>query len=407
MAGPLQGVKVLDLSRVLAGPWCGQLLADLGADVIKIERPIVGDDTRGWGPPFLKDADGNETEESAYYLSTNRGKRSIAVDITKPEGQAVIKRIAATCDILVENFKVGGLDKYGLDYASIHKEFPALIYCSITGFGHDGPLAPRAGYDFMIQAMGGLMSVTGEKDGAADAGPQKVGIAISDIVTGLYSCIGILAALRHKDHTGQGQHIDMSLLDTTVGLLGNQNLNYLVGGMTPQRMGNAHASIVPYQSFSTKDGHIILAAGNDRQFAAFCTVSGHAGLCEIDEYKTNRGRVEHRDILVPLVAQIMMERTTGEWIDLLEGAAVPCGPVNTIDKALNQPQIKARGLLMDMEHPLSGTVPQVGNPIKFSETKIEYHRPPPMLGQHCDEIMNELGFSSDEISKLKEKKILD
>jgi len=403
MAGPLAGVKVLDLSRVLAGPWAGQLLADLGADVIKVERPGVGDDTRGWGPPYLKDTDGNETAEAGYYLSANRGKRSIAIDIAKPEGQAIILKLASEADVLIENYKVGGLKKYGLDYASLKEKCPRLVYCSVTGFGQTGPYADRAGYDFMIQAMGGLMSITGERDGMPGAGPQKVGVAVSDLTTGLYSVIGILGALRHRDLTGQGQHVDMALLDVTVGLLANQNMNWFIGGKVPVRAGNAHANIVPYQDFATSDGYMILATGNDRQFKAFCDVAGAPQLAEDPRFATNRGRVENRDILVPLVADLMKTRTTAEWIATLEGVAVPCGPINTIPQAFADPHVQSRGMAFDLPHPLSGSVPQVACPIKFSGSPIEYTKAPPTLGQHSDEILAELGFNAGEIDALKDQ----
>ncbi|WCL53756.1 CaiB/BaiF CoA transferase family protein [Gimibacter soli] len=401
MAGPLAGVKVLDLSRVLAGPWAGQLLADLGADVIKVERPGAGDDTRGWGPPYLKDKDGNETGEAGYYLSANRGKRSIAIDISKPEGQAVIHKLARRADVLLENYKVGGLKKYGLDFESLKAECPGLVYCSVTGFGQTGPYADRAGYDFMIQAMGGLMSITGERDDKPGGGPQKVGVAVSDLTTGLYGVIGILAALRHRDLTGEGQHIDMALLDVTLGLLGNQNMNWFIGGNVPKRAGNAHANIVPYQDFATADGHIILAAGNDRQFKAFCEVAGDPALAENPRFATNRARVENREAVVPLVAALIAKKTTAEWIAILEDVAVPCGPINTIPQAFADPQVVSRGLAFELDHPLSGKVPQVACPIKFSGTPIVYEKAPPMLGQHSDEILGELGFNAEEIGALK------
>ena len=395
--GPLSGLKVLDLSRVLAGPWAGQLLADLGADVIKVEKPGDGDDTRSWGPACLKDSQGNATRESAYFLSANRGKRSIAVDIRSYQGQGIIRKLAQNSDIIIENYKVGGLAKYGLDYETIKEINPAIIYCSVTGFGQDGPYAERAGYDFMIQAMGGLMSITGER-AELGGGPQKVGVAISDITTGLYATIAILGAVRHRDQTGEGQYIDMSLLDVTAGLLANQNMNYLVGGTVPQGLGNAHPNIVPYQSFKTADGHIVLTIGNDRQFRAFLNASNRADLIEDDRFHTNNGRVENREILIPILNDILLERTTSEWGDLLEEAHVPCGPINTIEDVFNDPQIKHRNMQIDLDHGLGCKVPQVATPIKYSETKLEYKRPPPMLGADTQDVLKENGWSDDDIS---------
>jgi crotonobetainyl-CoA:carnitine CoA-transferase CaiB-like acyl-CoA transferase len=399
MAGPLKGLKVLDLTRVLAGPWCGQTLADMGADVIKVERPNVGDDTRGWGPPFLKDGEGNQTTESAYYLCANRGKQSIAVDMTTPEGQAIIKKLIGEADILIENYKVGGLAKYGLDYISISAEFPSLIYCSITGFGQTGPRKNQAGYDFMIQAFGGLMSVTGSPDNQ----PQKVGVAVADITTGLYSAIAILGALHHRTATGKGQHIDMSLLDAQVALLANQNMNYLTTGTSPKRMGNSHPNIVPYRVFETRDSHVVISVGNDGQFTRFMEKLKRPELAEDPDYKTNQARVEHRVALIAILEPLVKQKTTAEWLALLEGALVPCGPVNTIGDALNDVQIKHRGLRVDLDHPTAGTVPLVGCPIKYSETTIEYNLAPPLRSEHRDEILTSHGYSEDEIVVLKEK----
>jgi len=403
MAGPLKDIKVLDLSRVLAGPWAGQLLADLGADVTKVEHPKGGDDTRAWGPPYFKDADGNDTAESAYYLSANRGKRSIAVDISKPEGQAVVHRLAEQADIVLENFKVGGLKKYNLDYVSIKATNPSILYCSITGFGQDGPYAKRAGYDFMIQAMGGLMSVTGVPEGEPGAGPQKLGIAISDLATGLYGVIGLLAALHHRTATGEGQHIDMSLMDVTVGLLANQNMNYLVGGTSPKRMGNAHLNIVPYQDFETADGHMILAAGNDRQFQAFLSVAGKKGaaLAGDPRFTTNPLRVENRAALVPKLADIMRGKATAEWLGILDEVKVPCGPINTIEQVHADPQMIHRGIKVDIPHPDGGTVPQVTTPIKFSETHLSYTKAPPKLAEDTDALLTEAGYSAEEIAEMR------
>ena len=393
--GPLAGIKVLDLSRVLAGPWASQILADMGADVIKVERPGSGDDTRSWGPPWLLDADGAETSDAAYFMATNRGKRSLAIDITSKDGQQVIRDLASASDIVVENFKVGGLAKYSLDYDSLKMIKPDLIWCSVTGFGQDGPYANRAGYDFMIQAMGGLMSITGEPDGEPGGGPQKVGVAMSDVATGLYSAIGILGALHHRNATGEGQHIDMSLLDVTVGMLANQNMNWLVGGKQPVRHGNAHPNIVPYQAFGTKDGHMILAVGNDRQFKAFCDEAGQPALATDARFATNRARVENRDALVPLVTDIMTTRTTAEWLSSLEGCHVPCGPINTIAEAFEDPQVIARGMKMDLPHSAAGSVAQVATPIKYSATPLEYKAGPPVLGEHTDEILAELKEKKD------------
>jgi crotonobetainyl-CoA:carnitine CoA-transferase CaiB-like acyl-CoA transferase len=392
MAGPLTGLRVLDLTRVLAGPWATQTLADLGAEVIKIEKPGEGDDTRGWGPPFLEGGD------AAYFASANRGKHSVCIDITKPEGQNLIKALAAKSDILIENFKVGGLAKYGLDYNSLRTEFPRLIYCSITGFGQTGPYANRAGYDFMIQGMSGLMSVTGEPDGA----PMKVGVAFADIFTGLYSVIGILGALHHREKTGQGQFIDMALLDSQVGVLANQGLNYSVGGKIPQRLGNAHPNIVPYQVFETADGHMIVAVGNDRQFTEYCRIIGVA----VDaKFAANRGRVEHRAKLIPLLSVAMKKQTTGHWISVFEADAIPCGPINTIAQMFADPQVQARGLQIDQTRADGIQVPGIANPIVMSETPIEYKKAAPRLGEDTIKILREL-LSVEEIDGLRAKNII-
>ena len=385
---PLTGIRVLDLSRVLAGPWASQILGDLGADVVKVERPGSGDDTRAWGPPWLKDADGQPTRESAYFLCTNRNKRSITVDMASPEGQQTLRDLAAKADIVLENFKTGGLQQYGLDYASLNAINPRLIYCSITGFGQSGPYAARPGYDFLIQAMGGLMSITGVPDDEAGAGPQKVGVALTDILTGLYATIGILAALQERNRSGLGQHIDTALLDVQVATLANQASNYLVGGVVPRRMGNAHPSIVPYQTFPTADSDMILAVGNDGQFARFCQVAGHPEWAQDERFATNPQRVRHRAELIPLLRQTTVMRTTAEWVSALEQADVPCGPVNRLDQVFADPQVQARGIRVDLPHPL-GTVSTVASPVRLSATPVQYRRPPPLVGQHTEEVLRD------------------
>ena len=385
---PLTGIRVLDLSRVLAGPWASQILGDLGADVVKVERPGSGDDTRAWGPPWLKDADGQPTRESAYFLCTNRNKRSITVDMASPEGQQTLRDLAAKADIVLENFKTGGLQQYGLDYASLNAINPRLIYCSITGFGQSGPYAARPGYDFLIQAMGGLMSITGVPDDEAGAGPQKVGVALTDILTGLYATIGILAALQERNRSGLGQHIDTALLDVQVATLANQASNYLVGGVVPRRMGNAHPSIVPYQTFPTADSDMILAVGNDGQFARFCQVAGHPEWAQDERFATNPQRVRHRTELIPLLRQTTVMRTTAEWVSALEQADVPCGPVNRLDQVFADPQVQARGIRVDLPHPL-GTVSTVASPVRLSATPVQYRRPPPLVGQHTEEVLRD------------------
>ncbi|GAA5131410.1 CaiB/BaiF CoA transferase family protein [Alloalcanivorax gelatiniphagus] len=390
MSGALSHLRVLDLSRVLAGPWAGQILGDLGARVIKVERPGRGDDTRGWGPPYLKDGDGQDTDQAAYYLSANRNKESVAIDITRPEGQALVRKLAAECDVVLENFKVGGLKRYGLDYDSLKAVNPKLIYCSITGFGQDGPYARRAGYDFMIQALGGLMSLTGRPDGEEGAGPMKVGVALTDITTGLYATIAVLAALAHRDRSGEGQHLDMALFDVQVACLANQAMNFLTTGRSPQRAGNAHPNIVPYQDFPTADGDLILTVGNDDQFARFCEVAGHPEWAEDPRFATNRSRVEHREVLVPLLRQTTVMKTTREWLDDLEAVGVPCGPVNTLEQVFEDPQAQARGLRREMEHPSAGAVPTVASPLRLSATPAQYRRPPPLLGEHTREVLGDL-----------------
>ena len=383
----LSGLRVLDLSRVLAGPWAGQMLADLGADVVKVERPGAGDDTRAWGPPYLRDADGRDTSEAAYFLSANRNKRSITIDFTQPEGQQQVRDLVQRADVLIENFKVGGLAAYGLDYQSLQALNPRLIYCSVTGFGQHGPYAKRAGYDFMIQAMGGLMSITGKADGEEGAGPVKVGVALTDILTGLYASNAILAALAERERSGQGQYIDLALLDVQIACLGNQALNYLTTGVPPKRLGNAHPNIVPYQDFPTADGDFILTVGNDGQFRKFCEVAGHPEWATDPRFASNSARVANRAELIPLIRQVTVFRTTAEWIAALEQAGVPCGPINDLDQVFADPQVQARGTRIRMAHPLAGEVDLVANPIRLSRTPVDYRRPPPLLGEHTREVL--------------------
>ncbi len=407
MSGALSHIRVLDLSRVLAGPWAGQNLADLGAEVIKVERPGSGDDTRAWGPPYLKDQNGQPTSESAYYLSANRNKRSVTIDFTKPEGQELVRKLAASADVVLENFKVGGLRKYGLDYESLARINPRLIYCSVTGFGQDGPYAARAGYDFMIQGLGGLMSITGRGNDEPGAGPIKVGVALTDIMTGLYSTIAVLAALAHREVSGEGQYIDMALLDVQVACLANQAMNFLTTGQPPVRLGNAHPNIVPYQDFPTADGDMILTIGNDGQFAKFAQLAGHPEWAEDPRFATNAARVKHRDVLIPLIRQATVMRTTAEWIELLEQAGVPCGPINDLKQVFDDPQVQARGLRIEMPHPTAGRVPLVANPIRLSKTPVQYRLAPPLLGQHTHSVLKELlGLDEAEIEKLSRLKVI-
>lgn len=398
---PLTGIRVLDLTRVLAGPWCTQNLADLGAEVIKIERPGAGDDTRGWGPPYLKDAQGKDTTEAAYYASANRNKQSVAIDIATERGAGLVRELSKQCDILVENFKVGGLSKYGLDYESIKAINPALIYCSITGFGQTGPYASRPGYDFMIQGMGGLMSITGERDDLPGGGPQKAGVAVADLMTGMYSTVGILAALHERARSGLGQHIDMALLDCQVAMLANQNLNYLTTGVAPRRAGNAHQNLVPYQVFAATDGHLIVAVGNDTQFKAYCHVIGRPALSEDIRYKTNSNRVINREILIPLLTEAMKLQARDYWLDALEKAGVPAGPINTIDQVYENPQVKARGMRQTLPHGSAGEAPVSSSPLRFSDSPVNYHHAAPLLGEHTEQVLRErLGLSDDEIQEL-------
>ena len=407
MGGPLGHVRVLELSRVLAGPWAAQTLADLGASVIKVEKPGAGDDTRSYAPPYAANRDGSQSSESAYFLSTNRGKRSVTIDFIHPEGQKLVQALAAKSDVVIENFKVDGLAKYGLDYPSLQPLNPGLIYCSITGFGQTGPYRHKPGYDFMIQGIGGLMSITGEPDQRPGGGPMKVGVAVADIFTGLYAAIAILGALAHRDRTGGGQYIDLALLDTQVAVLANQAMNYLVTGVAPQRLGNAHPNIVPYQVFAASDGHIIVAVGNENQFARMCEVIGRSELASDARFATNASRVNNRDELIAILQGIFAARTMRDWLESLERAGVPCGPINTVADVFADPQVQARGLKLDLPHPSIGLVPSVANPIKYSATPISYSSAPPMLGADTDEILREMiGVPPEEIARLRKAGIV-
>ncbi len=407
MAGPLNDIRVLDLSRVMAGPWCTQLLADLGAEVIKIERRETGDDTRQWGPPWLKDTDGNDTAEAAYYLSANRGKHSVTLDIATGEGCQIVRDLAATSDVFIENFKVGDLAGKGLGYDDLASINRGIIYCSITGFGQTGPRASQAGYDYLIQGMGGLMSITGVADGDPGAGPQRVGLAVSDLTTGMYSAIGILAALNHREKTGEGQHIDMALLDTQVGWLANQAQNYFTSGAVPERTGAWHPNVAPYQPFNTKDGHVIIAIGNDGQFRRFCRHVGREELADDGRFKSNSARVQNRAALAGIMQGYIEKRDSREWMVELPKIAVPCGPINGIDEVFAEPQVVARQMKAELAHPLAGTMAVVANPLKFSKTKIEYGRAPPTLGQDTDDVLGRiLGLSLAEIERLRKSEII-
>lgn len=411
----LDGIRVLDLSRVLAGPWCTQTLADLGADVIKIERPGSGDDTRTWGPPFLKDAQGQDTAEAAYYLGANRNKRSVTCDIAHSDGQALIRALVKHCDVFVENFKVGDMARYGLDYASLSALNPKLVYCSVTGFGQTGPYRERAGYDYAVQGMGGLMSVTGERDDLG-GGPQKVGVAVADLFTGMYATVAILAALRHAERTGEGQQVDMALLDTQVAMLANLGSNYLVSGKVPGRAGNAHQNIVPYQVFEVMaaDGappeqrdHLILAVGNDGQFAKFCAVAGHPEWAQNPRYAQNADRVRHRAELAPLLEAVMKTRNKATWLAALEAAKVPCGAINTLGEVFADPQIQERGMVTTWDHPIQPGLKLVSSPIKMSQTPVRQDLPPPLLGQHTEEVLSEvLGWSPAQQASLRSKGVI-
>jgi crotonobetainyl-CoA:carnitine CoA-transferase CaiB-like acyl-CoA transferase len=407
MAGPLAGIVVLDLSRILAGPWATQALADLGAEVIKVEHPSGGDDTRAWGPPYLRDAKGRDTTESAYYLAANRGKRSVAIDLAQAEGQSLVRKLAGQADVLVENFKVGGLARYGLAYGELERLNPRLIYLSISAFGQDGPDAAEPGYDAMIQGMGGLMSLTGLPDGEPGAGPQKVGVAVADLMCGMYAVAAVLAALNERHGSGLGQYIDLSLLDSQVAWLANQNLNYLVTGAAPQRRGNAHPNIVPYQSFGTADGHFMLAVGNDAQFARFCDAIGEPGLSTDPRFATNAARVANRGELVPAIAQVLGRRTSAEWLSALRAVGVPAGPINDLAQVFAEPQVRHRGLRVDLPHPTAGSAPGVRNPVRFSRTPVEYTRAPPLLGADTDAVLGQrLGLDADALAGLRERGVI-
>ena len=411
----LDGIRILDLSRVLAGPWCTQTLADLGADVIKIERPGAGDDTRSWGPPFLKDAQGNDSTEAAYYLGTNRNKRSLACDISQFDGQALIKELVVHCDVFIENFKVGDMARYGLDYASLKALNPKLVYCSVTGFGQSGPYSDRAGYDYAVQGIGGLMSVTGERDDLG-GGPQKVGVAVADLFTGMYATVGILAALRHAEKTGEGQYVDMALLDTQVAMLANLGANYLVSGKTPGRAGNAHQNIVPYQVFEVKapanaatgsKDHLILAVGNDGQYAKFCDVAGHPELASDSRFAKNTDRVKNRGVLVPMLEAILLTRTKADWLSALEAAKVPCGAINNLAEVFADPHVQARNMVNTWQHPYQQDLRLVASPLKLSRTPVRQDHPPPQLGQHTTQLLQEvLGYDVSHIEQLKNKGVI-
>jgi crotonobetainyl-CoA:carnitine CoA-transferase CaiB-like acyl-CoA transferase len=403
MAGPLSHVRVLDLSRVLAGPWAGQNLADLGAEVIKVERPKSGDDSRAFGPPWVKDADGRDTRDSAYFTSANRGKKSITLNIAAPRGQAVVRELAAKSDVLIENYKHGDLARYGLAYEDLRQANPRLIYCSLTGFGQTGPYRERPGYDFMIQGMGGMMSVTGEPDGA----PQRAGVPVADIITGMYASIAICAALAHRAQTGTGQHLDLALLDSQIALLAYQNTNYFATGKPPGRIGNLHPNIVPYQPFRTADGDVIIACGNDNLYRKFCAAAGCAELAEDPRFATNGKRVENRAELTRLLAEVFRRRSTREWVELLEAAGVPNGPINDIAQVFEEPQVKARGVRIELPHAAGAMLPMVASPMRFSATPLEYRQAPPLLGQHTDEVLRGvLGKTEAEVSALRAEQVI-
>ena len=402
MSGPLSHIRVLDLSRVLAGPWAGQNLADLGAEVIKVERPQFGDDSRTYGPPWVKDREGRDTKDSAYFTSANRGKKSVTLNISQPEGQKLVRELARICDVLIENYKFGDLARYGLAYDDLKQINPRLIYCSVTGFGQTGPYREHPGYDFMIQGMGGMMSVTGEPDGAPGGGPQRAGVPVADIITGMYASIAICAAIAHRAETGVGQQLDLALLDSQIALLAYQNTNYFATGLPPRRIGNLHPNIVPYQPFKTADGDVILACGNDNLFRKFCEASGCAELAGDARFAGNGKRVENRAELTRLLQQVFAKRSTKEWVELLEAAGVPNGPINDVAQVFAEPQVKARGIRVELDHPVAGRLPTVASPMRFSATPLEYTLAPPVLGQHTEEILRGLLQKTDaEIARLK------
>jgi crotonobetainyl-CoA:carnitine CoA-transferase CaiB-like acyl-CoA transferase len=401
MAGPLSHIRVLDLSRIMAGPWTSQILADLGADIIKVERPRVGDDTRSWGPPFLKDRDGNDTKEAGYYLAVNRGKRSITVSLDKPEGQAIVRELAKSADIVLENFKVDTLKKFGLDYESLKKVNPRIIYCSITGFGQTGPKRDVAAYDFAVQAMGGLMSVTGERDDRPGGGAQKVGIPIVDLTTGMYAAVAVLAALAGRERTGKGEFIDIGMLDVQVAMLCNQAMNFLTSGKVPKRTGTAHPNIQPQDVFKCADGEIVLACGNDGQFVKLCEVLGRPELGTDERFVKNSGRVRNQQVLTPILRDLFATRGRTEIVDALEAAGVPCGPINTVPEVFEEPQVKHRNMLIKVAHPLAGTVPLLNTPMRFTEQPLQADRAPPLLGEHTQEILREAGYDEARIESLR------
>lgn len=406
MAGPLSHLRVLDLSRVLAGPFAGQNLADLGAEVIKVERPVKGDDSRAFGPPYLADAHGEPGTESAYFLAANRGKKSITIDLSRPAGQDLVRQLAQRADILLENYKFGDLQRYGLDYATLSKRNPRLVYCSVTGFGQTGPYRERPGYDFMVQGMSGLMSVTGHADGVPGGGPMRVGVPIIDILTGMYASLAICAAIAHRERSGEGQYIDMALLDTAMAFLSIQGMSYLCTAEPPGRIGNTHPTIVPYQVFATSDGAVILACGNDNLFRKFCKAADCSELAQDARFYTNARRVQHRGDLDARLGEIFARRTTRQWVALLEDAGVPNGPINSIHEAFGEEQVKARGLRFDLPHPTAGTVPQIASPMRFSATDLRFETPPPTLGQHTEAILQELGLTADAIARLRAEEVI-
>ena len=405
MAGALDGIKIVDLARVLAGPWSTQNLADLGADVIKVERPGVGDDTRSWGPPFVSHTEG-DAQDAAYFFCANRNKRSLTLDFTTEKGRDILIKLIAQADVLIENYKVGGLKKYGLDYDSLSRINPRLIYCSITGFGQDGPYADRPGYDALVQAMGGLMSITGEPDEVPGGGPQKVGVAVVDILTGLYATNAILAALLHRAKSDQGQHIDIALLDVQVATLANQAGNYLLSGNVPQRMGSAHPSIVPYQPFACADGHVMLAIGNDGQFTALCRAAGQADIASDVRFETNAMRVQHRAELLGLLTPLMQQHSVERWCELAQQEGFPCGPINTIDRVFRDPQVRAREMQIQMDSPNYGSLDLVASPMRLSASPVSYRLAPPSLGQDTQDVLRELHYSDDEISTLRDSGVI-